>query len=323
MQSAALAFERLADEEAFARATLNGLSGRPKSIPCRFLYDARGSALFEMITELPEYYPTRTEIALLHEHAPEIAGRVGSGASLVEFGSGSSRKTRIVLDALDDVRAYVPIDIAEDALFDAAAQLGDDYPFLRILPLHADFAAASGLPLSDLPLPDTGARLGFFPGSTIGNFSHAAAEAFLRQTRRVLGPCGSLLVGVDLRKDERMLRPAYDDAAGVTAAFNLNILERINRELEGTFRIDKFSHEADWNPVCGRIEMRLVSNENQFARVLGRTFDFPRGERIYTEHSHKYTVDEFRTLAASAGWRYDTVWTDDDALFSLHYLETD
>lgn len=322
MQTAALAFERLAGEEAFARATLAGLSSRPKSIPCRYLYDARGSALFEMITGLPEYYPTRTEILLLDENAPSIAGRIGPGASLVEFGSGSSRKTRIVLDALDDVRAYVPIDIAEYALYDATAQLSDDYPLLRILPVNADFTSASSL-LADLPLPEKGPLLGFFPGSTIGNFTHAAAEAFLRQARRLLGPRGALLVGVDLRKDERILMPAYDDAAGVTAAFNLNILERINRELEGTFRIDRFSHEADWNAVCGRMEMSLVSGMSQSARVLGRIFHFAHGERIHTENSHKYTVEEFQTLAATAGWRRDTVWTDDEALFSLHYLEMD
>ncbi len=322
MQTAALALERLAGEEAFARAALTGLSSRPKSLPCRYLYDARGSALFEMITGLPEYYLTRTEIALLQERASAIAGRIGPGASLVEFGSGSSRKTRIVLDALDDVRAYVPIDIAEDALYDATAQLSDDYPLLRILPVNADFASASNL-LADLPLPEKGPRLGFFPGSTIGNFTHAAAEAFLRQARRLLGPHGALLVGVDLRKDERILQPAYDDAAGITAAFNLNILERINRELNGTFRIDRFSHEAEWNAVCGRMEMRLVSDMRQSVRVLGRSFHFERGERIHTENSHKYTVGEFRALSSAAGWRRETVWTDNEALFSLHYLETD
>jgi dimethylhistidine N-methyltransferase len=315
MQTAALAFERLADEEAFARAVARGLGSRPKAVPCRFLYDARGSMLFEQITDAPEYYPTRTELGLLRGHAGEIAELCGSGAALVEFGSGSSRKTRLLLDAMTDLHAYVPVDIAEDALFDAAAELAEAYPGLSILPVHADFAAAVQLPLSN-----SAPRVGFFPGSTIGNFTAAGAELFLRSARRLLGPSGALIVGVDLRKDESLLIPAYNDAGGVTAEFNLNLLDRINRELDGEFDRAGFAHKAIWNAHLGRMEMHIVSLRNQSVRVDGRQFHFERGETIHTESSHKYSVDEFVALAGRAEWRSERVWVDADRLFSLHFL---
>lgn len=300
----------------FATAVIDGLGGRRKHIPCRFLYDARGSALFEDITKLEEYYPTRTEIGLLRAHADAIASLAGPDIAVIEFGSGSSRKTDILLDALHDVAVYVPIDISEDALAAAADRLRAKYPALRVEPLHADFTQ-----VTSLPKPMQAARkLGFFPGSTIGNFGHAESRAFLANAGRLLGPGQDLLIGVDLKKDARLLVPAYDDARGVTATFSLNLLHRINRELGGNFDVDRFRHEARYNEEAGRIEIHLVSQVDQEVRVLGRRFRFTAGERVHTENSHKYSVAEFVALAGSAGWRSERVWTDAADLFSVHYL---
>lgn len=300
----------------FAAAVARGLAAPQKHIPCRFLYDARGSALFEAITRLEEYYPTRTEIGLLTAHAGDIAEAAGPGRAVVEFGSGSSRKTNILLDALEDVAAYVPIDISDDALDEAAQRLEQRYPDLVIAPLHADFVRVTALPkaLRDVP------KLGFFPGSTIGNFARPEAQTFLANAGRLLERDGALVIGVDLKKDASILVPAYDDAQGVTAAFNLNLLRRINRELEGTFDVGGFRHEARYNAAGGRMEMYLVSQADQEARVLGRRFRFRAGERIHTESSHKYSLDEFCALAAAAGWWTEAVWTDQHRLFSVHYL---
>jgi dimethylhistidine N-methyltransferase len=304
-----------ADRE-FAASVIEGLSQPRKTLPCRFFYDPRGSELFEEITRLPEYYPTRTEIAILDAHAAEIASRVEDGAVLVEFGSGSSRKTEILLGCLPNLRAYVPIDVSESALADAKRRLINRFPALTVRPIAGDFSKPLALP------PDLAKvrKLGFFPGSTIGNFSPVAAGNLLGAMRRLLAPDGQLIVGVDLKKDARQLICAYNDAAGVTAAFNLNLLERINRELEGSFDLDGFRHEAIYDPREGRVEMHLVSLRDQAVRVRGLWFRFSAGETIHTENSYKYSLPQFQELAISAGWLPGRVWTDQENLFSVHVL---
>lgn len=300
----------------FAEAVIAGLRRSPKSIPSRFFYDARGSELFERITELDDYYPTNAEIRLLERYSDEIAGLAGPNVRLVEFGSGSSRKTDGLIEALPAVSAYVPIDISDSALSLAAVRLKARFPALNVLPLHGDFNAPLDLP--DVP----GARmtLGFFPGSTIGNLSHDGARRFLAMGRELLGPRSAFLIGVDLKKDLSVLLPAYNDREGVTAAFNLNLLVRVNRELGGTFDLDGFAHEAIYNDEYGRIEMHIRSLRAQSAEVLGEHFSFAESERIHTENSHKYSVAEFQDLARSAGWEPVEAWTGEEKLFSLHYL---
>jgi dimethylhistidine N-methyltransferase len=300
----------------FAQAVLAGLARRPRSIPCRFFYDEAGCALFEEITELEEYYPTRVERALLRAYGAEIATLAGPDRLLVEFGSGSSRKTSLLIEALERVRAYVPIDIAAESLAEAACWLRRQHKDLVIAPLIADFTRAVALPAVAPGAP----RLGFFSGSTIGNLTHTEAAAFLANARRLLGRDAAFLVGVDLKKSSSILLPAYDDKRGVTAAFNLNLLARINRELDGSFDLSRFAHEAVWNEAQGRIEIYLVSLADQAARAAGQDFAFADGERIHTENSHKYSVNEFRTLAARAGWTPVKAWTDAEQLFSLHLL---
>ena len=300
----------------FADAVIDGLSARQKSIPCRFLYDARGSELFEDITRLDEYYPTRTEIGLLDTYGPEIAERAGEGCAVVEFGSGSSRKTHILLEHLDDAAAYVPIDIDGSALSEAATRLSESFPDLPLHPVHADFSQEISLPeeISDAP------KLGFFPGSTIGNFEIAEAREFLGDAGALLGQGSSLLIGADLQKDRDILIPAYDDASGVTADFTLNLVHRMNRELGTRLNVARFAHEAVYNDDVGRIEIYLVSLAEQDFEILGHRFKLGEGERIHVENSHKYTVPQMHALAGEACWRPEQVWTDKDNLFSLHYL---
>ncbi|MEO3428444.1 L-histidine N(alpha)-methyltransferase [Pelagibius sp. CAU 1746] len=299
----------------FRDAVLRGLARRPKALEPKFFYDERGSQLFDAITELEEYYPTRAETAALRAHAAAIAAFVGEGASLVEFGSGSSVKTRLLLDSLRNLQCYVPIDISGAHLQRAAARLAADYA-LPVVPVHADYSSAFTLPAA---VPAAG-RVGFFPGSTIGNFDPPAAAAFLRRARDLLGPGARFIVGVDLQKDEARLIAAYGDAAGVTAAFNLNLLQRINRELEGTFDLAAFRHEARYDSALGRIEMHLVSRADQAAAVAGRSFGFAAGESIHTESSYKYTLEAFAELARQGGWRSEAQWLDPEGLFSLHGL---
>lgn len=313
--SAAKAARREAETAAFAEAVLEGLTRRPRSIPSRFLYDATGSALFEEITKLKEYYPTRTETALLEAYGDEIAALAGEVDILVEFGSGSSRKTSLLIDALPDLDTYMPIDVSEDFLVDAAKRLANEHPGLAIKPLVGDFTRTSKL--AGAP---RGQTLGFFSGSTIGNLTHDEARAFLVNAAQLLGPGSAFLIGVDLKKSLDILLPAYDDDEGVTAAFSLNLLARINRELDGDFDMARFAHQAFYNPDQGRIEIYLESLVDQTVRVRGHSFAFKNGERIHTENSHKYSVPEFQALAASAGWRPVKAWTDDDDLFSLHLL---
>ena len=300
----------------FATAVLDGLSRPHKSLPCRFFYDARGSELFEEITRLREYYPTRTEAAILTAHAPKMAETVPAGGVLVELGSGSSLKTEILLRHLPQLATYACVDVSESALAAAQARLASRFPALDVRPIVGDFSGTMTLP-ADLA---ERAKTGFFPGSTIGNFTPADAVRLLAAFRVALAPGGRLIVGVDLKKDARRLHMAYNDVQGVTAAFNLNLLVRINRELAGSFDLGAFRHEAVYNPREGRIEMYLRSERRQAASVLGRRFSFEAGERIHTESSYKYTIAEFQELARAAGWQPQRVWVDRDALFSVHAM---
>lgn len=302
--------------EDFRAAVVDGLSQPQKRIPSKYFYDKRGSQLFEQITRLPEYYLTRTEMALLRTHAAEFAELIGPHASLVEFGSGSSTKVRILLDALDAPSAYIPIDISRDHLIDSAKGLAVAYPELMVVPVAADYTQPLELP----EIPNEVVRIGFFPGSTIGNFSHAEAVDFLHTLATELGTDNGLLIGVDLKKDPAILHAAYNDAAGITAKFNLNILHHINRELGADFNLDGFTHDARWQPEKGSIEMHLVSTHKQTVRIDSHVFEFAQGESIHSEDSHKYTIEEFHALAAEAGWRAFRHWTDADNLFSIHYL---
>jgi len=309
--------ERFAlDDDHFAADVIEGLSRPHKTLPCRYFYDARGSELFEGITRLPEYYPTRTETAILRAHAIEMADGVPAGGALVEFGSGSSRKTEILLRAAPQLAAYVPIDVSSSALDDARRRLAANFPTLDVRPVVGDFS----LPIAFPPDLERSHKTGFFPGSTIGNLTPAAAASLLATMRATLSPGGRLIVGVDLKKDARRLVLAYNDSAGVTAAFNLNLLARINREIDGSFDLDAFRHEAIYNPRFGRIEMHLVSLTDQDVRVRGRRFRFQKGETIHTENSYKYSVPQFQQLALSADWTPRRVWTDTDTLFSVHEL---
>jgi len=297
----------------FAASVIEGLSRPRKCLSCRYFYDARGSELFEAITRLPEYYPTRTEIAILDAHAVEIARGVPEGAVLVEFGSGSSRKTEILLAALPKLRAYVPIDVSQSALEGAKQRLSALFPGLVVHPIIANFSQPPALP----PVLARKKKLGFFPGSTIGNFPPFDAIRLLRSMRGLLSPGGRMIIGVDLKKDARQLVRAYDDSAGITAAFNLNLLARINRELEGTFDLNAFRHQAVYDPREGRIEMHLISEKNQRASVLGRPFRFFAGETIHTENSYKYSTAQFQELAHSAEWQPGRIWIDNENLFSV------
>lgn len=301
---------------AFLADVVAGLSQPHKTLPSKYFYDARGSALFDAICELEEYYPTRTETALLARRAADIAAFAGPDATVVELGSGSSVKVRLLLDALDRPALYVPVDISREHLLASAARLAEDYPGLTVVPVAADYVQGFALPCSLAPER----TLAFFPGSTIGNLLPGEAERFLARWRPALAG-GGMLVGVDLKKDKAVLDAAYDDAAGVTAAFNLNLLARINRELAGGFDLSAFRHRAFYDPAKGRVEMHLVSTRDQIVPAAGRRFAFQAGESIHTENSCKYAVPGFEALATRAGYRPARVWTDPDALFSVHWLE--
>ena len=300
-----------------ATDVLAGFSRAQKSIPPKYFYDAEGSRLFDAITELPEYYPTRTETAMLIAYADEIASKAGTGHLLVEPGSGSCTKARILFEGLQPC-AYVPMDISRDHLRVAAQEVAVEYPWLEVHAACTDFTRLMTLP----PSSPEGRRLAFFPGSSIGNFDPDAAIGFLGMIADMVGAGGQLLIGVDLKKDKAVLEAAYDDARGVTAAFNLNLLARINRELGADFELAQWQHKALYNEAQGRIEMHLVSRVDQQVSLQGQTFRFVGGETIHTENSYKYSVDDFRDLASRAGFTTDTVWVDADRLFSLHLLQT-
>ncbi|WP_374570829.1 ergothioneine biosynthesis protein EgtB [Phenylobacterium sp.] len=310
------AAEEASEAPGFADDVVEGLSQPQKAISPKYFYDAEGSRLFEAICELPEYYPTRTEIALLESVAGEIAQAIPRGAALVEFGSGASVKTRLVLDAAPQISAYAPIDISPDALAAAEAAIRRDYPDLEVAPLAEDFTRA-------LALPDAVAGLscvGFFPGSTIGNFTPSEAQAFLSAARRLLGPGAAFIVGADLVKPADVLEAAYDDAQGVTAAFNKNLLARMNRELGADFDLDAFDHRAVWNAEESRVEMHLVSRVAQQVRVAGRVFSFEAGEHLHTENSYKFTLEGFADLAGRAGWTLARSWRSPDPAFAVMLL---
>jgi len=305
---------RAAQREAFRADVAAGLTASVKTLPSRWLYDDRGSELFEEITQLPEYYPTRTETGILRENAAEIAAFCGARAVIVEYGAGAGVKTEILLGALESPALYVPVDIAGDFLVDAANRIESRFPYIEIRPVVADFTSDFDLP-SDLPkLPP---RVAFFPGSTIGNLAKPDAIDFLKRARAHVGPTGRMVLGVDLRKDVSILVPAYDDAAGVTAAFNLNLLARINRELGGDFDLEGFRHEARWNEQTSAIEMHLVSQKNQIVRVDGHEIRFRQRETIHTEDSRKYEIAEFEALSQKAGWRLAHAWTDPRGMFAV------
>jgi dimethylhistidine N-methyltransferase len=311
-------FESQDPRHDFARELLAALSKRPREISPKFFYDATGSALFDRICELPEYYPTRTEMALLREHAAQIAQRVGPHAEIVEFGAGSVRKVRVLLDAMVSPRRFVPIDISAEHLHASAAALVEKYPALEVQAVAADFTKPFALPPSSRA-GEPGLSLGFFPGSSIGNFTPGEALQFLRSAAQMLKG-GALLIGVDLVKDPAVLHAAYNDAAGVTAAFNRNLLVRANNELGADFVPERFAHYAYYEPRLQRVEMHLVSDREQHVQLLGRRFEFAAGESLHTENSYKYTVEGFRTLARRAGFVPDRVWCDARRFFSLHFL---
>jgi len=303
---------------------LSGLSGPQKTLPPKYFYDERGARLFERICELEEYYPTRTETHILQSDAREIATALGTGFRLVEFGSGSGIKTRILLENLRGLRSYIPVDISRKQLVHFALSVSERFPELEVVPVCADYSAEWALPDPVGPLPRT---VAFFPGSTIGNFEPAEAEAFLKRVGRLCGPDGGLLIGVDLKKEPTIIEAAYNDATGVTAAFNLNLLERINRECGADFELDSFEHHAPYDAANSRIEMRLVSRRAQTVQTGGDAsagpslaVDFMPGEYIVTEYSHKYAPAEFGALAARSGWRIEERWTDEREWFGIFLL---
>ncbi len=303
--------------DAFRADVIAGLGKARKTLPSKWFYDARGSELFEAICELPEYYPTRQESALLELIAPEIAARIPQGAVLLELGSGASLKTRRLLDAAPQLSGYAPIDISESALATAAAAIAADYPHLAVRPVVGDFTRTLGLTDDE----QRHQRVGFFPGSTIGNFAPDAAEALMRRMRDVLGNDGLFIVGVDLAKDEETLVSAYNDAQGVTARFNLNLLRRINAELDGDFDEALFAHRAVWNRLEGRIEMHLEAIASQTVHAADQTFAFVKGETIHTENSYKYSPEFFAGLARRSGWRVTGEWLSPAPAFAVFMLE--
>jgi dimethylhistidine N-methyltransferase len=314
MQTAVRASRPAETPNGFFADVVAGLSAKPKCLPPKYFYDLTGSGLFDRITQLPEYYPTRSELELLHKHAPAITSLFPPGSALIEFGSGSSRKARILLRAAASVEAYVPIDISGDFLQQDAARLRRDFPHLAILPVVADFTTMAEAPGEVAAKP----RAGFFPGSTIGNFEPHEAAAFLRRAGRILGAGSVLVIGVDLAKAHDILYRAYNDSEGVTAKFNLNLLARINRELGANFNLAAFEHHAFYNAERHRIEMHLASTKRQKVRIGDVTIEFRAGETIHTENSYKYSIDSFQALAHGSGWSPQAVWTD--GLFSVHAL---
>ncbi|MBY0510679.1 MAG: L-histidine N(alpha)-methyltransferase [Rhodospirillaceae bacterium] len=304
------------EQNDFRRDVFEGLARAHKAIPCKYFYDERGIELFDAICHTPEYYPTRTEMSLLKKHAKDIGALAGPGVNVIEFGTGSSAKAELLLSGIDTPASYIPVDIASASLANEAAAMSQRYPDLTVAPVFADFTLPFALP----SVAAQGRRLGFFPGSTIGNFTPEEAGAFFHRCARLLGQDGVLVVGVDLKKSKRILDDAYNDAAGLTAAFNLNLLHRINRELKANFDLDSFTHCAHYNLVRGRVEMHIYSLSFQTVRIDGRLFSFIPGESIHTENSYKYSVPEFEALAQASGFITLETWVDADHLFSLHVL---
>jgi len=317
VHAAALAKAQQFDDQtsAFAGDVIGDLSQHPKRLSPKYFYDAAGSELFEQITVLPEYYPTRTELGILRDRGGEIAANIPNGAALVEFGAGATTKVRLMLQHCE-FSAYVPVDISGDFLNAQADGLRGDFPVLGVYPVAADFTAPFALPSAVADMP----KVGFFPGSTLGNFEPQEAAAFLRTAREILGRGAQMIIGVDLEKEERVLYDAYNDSAGVTARFNLNVLARINRELGGNFDLSAFTHRSIYNRDRHRIEMHLISRKAQNVRILGNNFSFRPGESIHTENSYKYSLERFTALARHSGWSVRESWTDKARMFSVHAL---
>lgn len=305
------------DRDTFRADVLRGLRMPAKEIPSKYFYDEVGSELFDEICELPEYYPTRTELAIMERHAAEMAEAVGHRCLLIEYGSGSSVKTRLLLDRMNEPAGYVPVDISAEHLARSAEALALAYPQVEVLPLAVDFTGPLELPV---PRQAPARRVVYFPGSTVGNFTPAEASTLLRRTARLVGTAGGLLLGADLKKHPRVLHAAYNDAQGVTERFNRNMLVRINRELDGDFPVEQFWHHAFYTPAAGRIEMHLVSSREQRVRIAGEHFHFAEGESIRTEYSYKYSVDDLHALARRTGFAVTHLWTDPRDYFSVLYL---
>lgn len=299
----------------FALDVLAGLGKHPKQLSPKYFYDSAGSDLFEQITRLPEYYPTRTELGILSQRGGEIAELLPKQAALVEFGAGATTKVRKLLQTCN-IAVYVPVDISGDFLHQQAGGLRADFPGLKVLPVAADFTETFALPAEINALP----KVGFFPGSTIGNFEPHEAQRFLRRAAEILGRGALIILGVDLEKDERILHDAYNDAAGVTAKFNMNLMVRMNRELGTNFDLGAFDHRAIYNRDLSRIEMHLISKRPQMVRVCGRSISFTTGESIHTENSYKYSIPRFYHLARATGWSPLQSWTDPNRMFSVHAL---
>lgn len=310
------------EREQFRADALAGLAARPRAIPCKYLYDERGSALFEGICETGDYYVTRADLALHEAHLDEIEAAIGPDAHIIEFGSGAGIKIRKILGASDHLRAYTPIEISGEALAQSVAALEEQFPDMEIRPLQADYT--QDIPAEKFRLePPARRRVIYFPGSTISNFTHAEAHAFITRMARIAGPGGGALIGVDLIKAPERLERAYDDAEGVTAAFNRNLLARLENDLGAVLEADAFEHRAVYDERRERIEMHLVAARDTAIELDGRRFDFAAGDSIHTENSHKYSIDGFRALVQGTGFRPVDVWTDPDGLFSMHYLEAD
>jgi len=305
----------VADEHA---EILDGLRSKQKQISPKFFYDERGSQLFDAICVQPEYYPTRTELGIMEDNLDEMAELIGPDVSLIEYGSGSSTKTRLLLDRLSQLNAYVPVDISRDHLASTAEQLAADYPAVEVLPVCADFTQPFEVPVGSRA---AARNVLYFPGSTIGNFAKPAALELMKVMREEAGDDGGLLIGVDLVKPKEILEPAYNDAAGVTADFNLNLLRRLNREHEANFELGAFRHEAVYDEDQGRIEMRLIALDRQTVKIGAEKLEFAKDEYIVTEHSHKYQLEQFAEFAGKAGFKVREVWTDEQDLFSVQYLE--
>ena len=308
---------RVEEDVALRDEVLRGLLATPKTLPAKLFYDAEGAALFEQICLLPEYYLTRTELAILQANVAEIAALAGSHAALIEYGSGAGVKVRLLLDALDVPAAYIPVDISGEQLARVAREIAGEYPRVVVRPLCTDYTQTLQLPA----LPAAARRVAFFPGSTIGNFSPMEATAFLRGIRRTVGPAGSLVLGVDRRKDAAILNAAYDDSAGVTASFNLNMLHRLNREFGADFAVEQFKHRAFFNDAASRVEMHLVSRRRQTVHVAGERIVFDSGETIWTESSYKYDAERLEWLVTAAGFSITRLWTDDAEQFWVAFLK--
>lgn len=293
-----------------------GLTRSQKALPSKLFYDKEGSSLFDQITNLEEYYLTRTEILIINDNIEQIADALGENCLLIELGSGSSKKIRLLLENLKNPAGYVPIDISEEHLLSSAKTLANDYPGLRIMPVYADYTKSFTLPPFNFPYSN---KVVYYPGSTIGNFSPDEAYEFLKRISRIAGPKSGLLIGVDLVKDENILNKAYNDKSGVTADFNLNILRRINREIGSDFNLDEWEHNAFYNCEENRIEMHLESRSDQLVKINGTRVKVTKGESILTEYSYKYTIEAFRELVSDF-YEVKTVWTDRDSLFSMQYL---